>query len=634
MSNEAPKAAIVSQPEHHGTGRSKFTTFKIEADFGNEQKSTVRRRYSDFYWLQQQLLQERAGVIVPVYAHKTAPNIKIKFEEDFVNDRATVLGRFMTRVVDHSDLADATCLFQFLTLNPRDWVKVRELGDAEAAAAKRATSGSSIPDDESSAAEDANTIVIDAAELATQPAQEKKRGWGQWMKDTRTKIAISRGTYQLEETPVEQKKRTDLEEYVDHLETCVQILSADVKGLIEAQEATAGKMQTMGAAFNELWGEHTLQNTSSSNMYQKVGDSWASLSRMTEKQAGVAKKELNDPLEELALEVLALKQTLAKRKSLLVEYTKAVKDNRTLQQQFEKLKYRDLSGAQQEQFFVLEKEMKASDMSLAKLKSFMDVVTYRLDRDVDRFRCDFHEQMRSVLHQFHASQFDFYANSVTTAWQAPLPFLKPDKLDAAPSQPQLKVAAVAPTLKVYHTTTGAQVSFGDQEAPTNSETYTPAPASQNSSHKSVFDRSFDPSAPPPAAFFSAAPPPENVPVMIVPDFSDDDDVFGSHSILGEAPVEPTEKPPLPDDASPATLTEEDFPEPPQAPPSPPPSEIASPPEASPEKSPTDAIDDMMEPPQTPPPSDPTEEGEVMTSPSQAPPAPADAPPPPPPSPGA
>jgi hypothetical protein len=626
MSSEAPKSAVVSQPEHHGTGRSKFTTFKIEADFGNEQKSTVRRRYSDFYWLQQQLLHERAGVIVPVYAHKTAPNIKIKFEEDFVNDRATVLGRFMTRVVDHSDLADAACLYQFLTLNPRDWVKVKELGEAEVAAAKRATSGS-IPDDESLAVEDANTIVIDAAELATQPAQERKRGWGQWMKDTRTKIAISRGTFQLEETPAEQKKRTDLEEYVDHLETCVQILCADVKGFIEAQEATAGKMQTMGAAFTELWGEHTLQNTSSSNMYQKLGDSWASLSRMTEKQAGVAKRELNDPLEELVLEVLALKQTLAKRKSLLVEYTKAVKDNRTLQQQFEKLKYRDLSGAQQEQFFLLEKEMKASDMSLAKLKSFMDLVTYRLDRDVDRFRCDFHEQMRFVLHQFHASQFDFYANSVTTAWQAPLPFLKPDKLDAAPSQPQLKVAAVAPTLKVSHTTTGAQVSFGDQEAPTSSEQYPPQTASQNSSHKSVFDRSFDPSAPPPAAFLSTAPPPENVPVMMVPDFSDDDDVFGSHSILGEAPVEPTEQPPMPENSSPTTLTEEETPEPPQAPPPLPPLENALPPEASPEKSRPDVTDEMMEPPQTPP--APTEEVEVMTSPSQAPPAPADAPPPPP-----
>ena len=543
---EPPLSAIVSQPEHHGSGRSKHTTYKVEASYSNGQKSVVRRRYSDFYWLQQQLLEERAGIIVPVYAHKTAASVQIKFEDEFVAERLASLLRFLQRVVSNTELVSATCLYQFLTLNPRDWEACKESGGIAGEKFKR--NGSSMDEDLHKAeSEDPSTIVIDA----TQPVQEKKVGWGQWMKEKRRNFAISRGTFQLEETPVEAKKRTDLEAYVEHLETCLRILSQDVKGLVEAQVQQAEKMKTMGAAFTELWGEHTLQNTSSSSMYQHLGECWAELSSLGETQAAKSVKDLDEPFEELVLEVLALKQATEKRKSTLVDYTKAVQNGQVLQQQFDKLRNADLSGAKQDHYFQLETDLKASDLEVAKFKNRMDLINSRLEYDVDRFRLDFHERMRSVMQSYHMTQFDLCGNQMALTWQAPLLHLKSNQLESAPSQPQPKKVAAAPQLTISHSTLGASVSVVDPAGKNSSHDssngqHLSARASPEPGHRSIFDMAFDGSnAPPPSTLSTPSGAPASAPVpaaAILGKIGGSDEPlefnesFASMAILGEAPT--------------------------------------------------------------------------------------------------
>ena len=544
---EPPLSAIVSQPEHHGSGRNKYTSYKVEAEYGNGQKSVVRRRYSDFYWLQQQLLEERTGIIVPVYKHKTVASPHLKFEDEFVAERLASLLRFLQRVVSNSELVSAKCLYQFLTLNPRDWEACKASGGVSGDKMKR--SGSSSLDDDLNNAEDPSTIVIDA----TQPAQEKKKGWGQWMKEKRQNYKISRGTFIMEETPAESKKRTDLETYVEHLETCVRILGQDAKALVEAQAQQAEKMKTMGAAFTELWGEHTLQNTSSSNMYQHLGECWAELSSLGETQASKSAKDLDDPLDELLLEVLALKQATGKRKSTLVAYTKAVQNVQALQQQFDKMKKADLSGSRQDQYFQLEKDLNASDAEVAKFKNRMEVINSRLEYDVDRFRLEFHERMRAVMQKYHMTQFDLYGNQMALTWQSPLLHLKANQLESAPSQPQPKAVEVAPQINVSHSTLGATVSVvsGGSNGNANDTANLHAAAAPEPGHKSIFDITFDTTKAPPQSDFlpsSATPAPAPLPAAAVLGGIGGSDAtpfefnetFEAMAILGEAPSAPND----------------------------------------------------------------------------------------------
>jgi hypothetical protein len=312
----------VSKPEHQGSGRLKVTEYLVTTTFPNGAESLVRRPFDDFQWLEQRLKEERAGIIVPALPHTKPLNVKQKFADDFVHQRLIVLDRFLQRIRQHTELVDAPSLLPFFTFNPADWKVAKQ---KQRDALKNSDSSDTLSEHDynnnNNNNDDPNSIVIHAE--APPDTTTKHQPLRNWFSSKKDQWALRNPKLMLEETPSEAKKYQELQEYADHLETCARILSEDYKVLLGSIQTHAEKVQTMGAAFTQLWGDkQELSTTSTSTMYQTVGDCWASLSTIVQHQYAHGVHHFDTPLEELVLDVIALKHTLAKRKKIVYDYTK------------------------------------------------------------------------------------------------------------------------------------------------------------------------------------------------------------------------------------------------------------------------------------------------------------------------
>ncbi|KAG7366122.1 PX domain containing protein [Nitzschia inconspicua] len=387
-------ATNVSKPENKGTGRAKVTDYLITTSFQKGQ-SLVRRTFEDFEWVQGQLVEERMGIIVPVLPIKKPTNNKDKFSEEFINERQEGLDRFLQRIIHHSELVDAPCLLPFFTANPADWETAK-------ANAKK----NEVVDEDDD--EDPNSIKIDAHAAMHTPSQEKKRGpLGKWFAAKRDQWALQKKNLILEETPAEAKKFGDLHTYADHLEVCTRILSEDYDQMLGSYSSMAEKYQTMGAAFTQMWGEHELSTTSSSQLYQTLGQTWAKISKRIEGRMASGKRHFATPVDDLIMDVMALKAALTKRKTALYNYTKQLQEGRNLQEQMDKIRQSADFTGQQDKYYQLEKDIRRSDLKLEEMRKQCEMVTSRLTRDIDRFRMEWHERMRQILEDFHKQQIEF-----------------------------------------------------------------------------------------------------------------------------------------------------------------------------------------------------------------------------------
>lgn len=465
-------SSIVSNPEQQGSRRSKVTDFLVTTTFPNKSESLVRRTWGDFHWAYQRLVEERVGIIVPVLPECKPANNKQKFDEAFVELRQQLSQRWIQRIVGHPELVDAPSLLPFFTANPTDWKATKETAEE---AKKRSLSESAEASNHSSndfEGDPSNTLVI-SAEEAPQQQQKKKGMFGKWMSAKREQWALRNKNLVLEETPVESKRFEDMQAYADHLETCIRILAEDSQAFMQQQKIQSEKQKSIGAAFTQLWGEHELSNTSSSNMYQAVGDCWTNISKKSEVQSSFSENNLVPPLEELVLDVLALKEAIFRRKKVLYDYTKKVAEGRKMQQQMDKLRSSDLSQAG-DQYFTLEREIRAIDAGVEESRKLKELITDRLTRDIERFRVEWHERMRSTLEAYHQHQVQSLQGQCQL-WESVLPTLSKIESDRA-DLPTVAKKGDSPELTISYTTAGATVAFTSRDSEVDASPIAAPPA--------------------------------------------------------------------------------------------------------------------------------------------------------------
>jgi len=343
--------------------------------------------------------------IVPILSEKKSVKVREQFSEPFMNMRQEILDRFMQRVVSHPELVDAPCLLPFFTANPTDWIAAKEaaksVADKDLLLKENTTS-----DDEADFGMD--TISIDAQAAMLSPEEEKKKGpMRKWFANKRTEWALKKDNLNLEETPAEAKKFADMKTYADHLEVCVRILNEDFKTIQASNTVLSAKTGTMGAAFAQMWGEHELSNTSSSNLYQSLGKIWANASKRIQYQVAFREKYFVGSMEDLLMDVVALQDALAQRKAAMYEFTRLTQEGKTLTRQLDRIRQANKISTQQDRYFKLESQLRHIDEKTNESRNHSDLVTTRLERDVDRFRVEWHERMRQVLETFHKQQVQF-----------------------------------------------------------------------------------------------------------------------------------------------------------------------------------------------------------------------------------
>ncbi|RZF32029.1 hypothetical protein LSTR_LSTR007107 [Laodelphax striatellus] len=121
----------VDNPQKHLDPFETYISFRITTKTTREEFSekeyVVRRRYSDFIWLRQKLVEDHPSHLVPaIPAKHTLLGQLDRYSKDFVICRMTMLNRYMNRVVNHPILSCNANLKTFLTAKSTEFSSHRK----------------------------------------------------------------------------------------------------------------------------------------------------------------------------------------------------------------------------------------------------------------------------------------------------------------------------------------------------------------------------------------------------------------------------------------------------------------------------------------------------------------------------
>jgi sorting nexin-3/12 len=113
----------VCNPITHGVGKTRYTDYEIRMRTNlpvfKLKESSVRRRYSDFEWLRNELERDSKIVVPPLPGKAIKRQMPFRgddgiFEEGFIEDRRKGLEQFVNKVAGHPLAQNEKCLHMFL----------------------------------------------------------------------------------------------------------------------------------------------------------------------------------------------------------------------------------------------------------------------------------------------------------------------------------------------------------------------------------------------------------------------------------------------------------------------------------------------------------------------------------------
>ncbi|KAJ8015657.1 hypothetical protein DPEC_G00028390 [Dallia pectoralis] len=113
----------VYDPQTVGVGRNRFTIYEVRMRTNlpifKIKDSVVRRRYSDFEWLKNELERDSKIVVPPLPGKALKRQLPFRgdegiFEEAFIEDRRVGLEQFINRLAGHPLAQNECCLHMFL----------------------------------------------------------------------------------------------------------------------------------------------------------------------------------------------------------------------------------------------------------------------------------------------------------------------------------------------------------------------------------------------------------------------------------------------------------------------------------------------------------------------------------------
>ncbi|CAK9818141.1 Sorting nexin-30 [Anthophora quadrimaculata] len=121
----------VDNPQKHAEALETYITFRIttkstRSEF-EEGEYIVQRRYNDFIWLRQKLVDSYPTHIIPPMPGKHTLLAQLdRYSKEFIIARMKLLHVFLNRIVDHPILSCDKNLHIFLTTKPADFLKYRK----------------------------------------------------------------------------------------------------------------------------------------------------------------------------------------------------------------------------------------------------------------------------------------------------------------------------------------------------------------------------------------------------------------------------------------------------------------------------------------------------------------------------
>ncbi|XP_064810759.1 sorting nexin-12 isoform X1 [Oncorhynchus masou masou] len=130
----------VYDPQTIGVGRNRFTTYEVRMRTNlpifKLKDSVVRRRYSDFEWLKNELERDSKIVVPPLPGKALKRQLPFRgdegiFEESFIEERRVGLEQFINRLAGHPLAQNERCLHMFLQDESidRNYIPGKQPGD-------------------------------------------------------------------------------------------------------------------------------------------------------------------------------------------------------------------------------------------------------------------------------------------------------------------------------------------------------------------------------------------------------------------------------------------------------------------------------------------------------------------------
>ncbi|KAG8553997.1 hypothetical protein GDO81_003624 [Engystomops pustulosus] len=109
----------IFNPQTVGVGRNRYTVYETNLPIFKLKDSTVRRRYSDFEWLKNELERDSKIVVPPLPGKALKRQLPFRgdegiFEESFIEERRQGLEQFINKIAGHPLAQNERCLHMFL----------------------------------------------------------------------------------------------------------------------------------------------------------------------------------------------------------------------------------------------------------------------------------------------------------------------------------------------------------------------------------------------------------------------------------------------------------------------------------------------------------------------------------------
>jgi hypothetical protein len=427
-------AITVTDPSNDNSSGRVSTTYAV-----NTKHSSVRRKYSDFQWLQVRLAAETPGAIVPIIPHKYA--LDKKFEPDFIEERRHSLQRFLQNVMEHPELAlprvaeaekelsssnandasDRSALRVFLTIPLGD-----DFDTAKKSSETSTTTTIAIASSNSGDAADNDGAYAEVA-IVEEPtaAMIAKKGISSFFSKAMTLTQVTAGSVELVETEGEDQIHA-VTSYVNQVEGHVTKLLKCAHAIVKLTADQADQFDELGIPVGG-W-RTTYQNNTSTANDDKTMESMSAIVQFTTNYSELLNKRHDketakflEAMECLSLDLKAFQAALNQRYDFRVHYTAKYKKLKDKESAISKLRGKDpesVSKAIQKMQTERDEMRRKADLSKRRLEE----CTRRVLRESERTRLYFERSLKAAVKSYGKMQME-YNQKATDAWSKVLPYL-------------------------------------------------------------------------------------------------------------------------------------------------------------------------------------------------------------------
>lgn len=122
---------LVTEPQREGEGQLAYVSYNVKCSSkrSNLNDGEVRRRYSDFEWLNKQLERENPMRIIPQIPGKLRTKQLSRFEDEFIERRRYLLNYFVGRIASNDVLSQSPCFISFIQQSVAEFATTKKTAE-------------------------------------------------------------------------------------------------------------------------------------------------------------------------------------------------------------------------------------------------------------------------------------------------------------------------------------------------------------------------------------------------------------------------------------------------------------------------------------------------------------------------